>query len=133
MKVIKSGECINGICGEPFDKTDSFGNPLCVGDIVQIWHITSGEFDNGSGDGFTAVVNEKYTSFADGTHQENAEYSTFVMGIKDSVILQPDDFENDDGEGNLTGWCVKKIKCHSDTVIGEKWSSFGFNYCDVEI
>ena len=104
---------------------------FCVGDIVQIWHVYNGEIEIDSFNSLTAVVNEKYTSFSNGAHKENAEYDTFVIGLKDAVILQPDDFENDNG--NLTGWCVKKIKCHSDAVIGERWSEFGFNYCDVEI
>jgi hypothetical protein len=108
---IYSGTVRLGICGTKTPFTDVYGKHLFVGDIV-VTHT------DGWCAGMTAVVDNSFISYSDGTHVINTKdaLTQFVMGIRGL---------EDDPTGT---WKVNKIKDWSDVIEGEKWSNFGFSY-----
>lgn len=122
---IFSGNCLQGICGEPAGFKDMDGKPLHVGDIVQTFTVARREDDDGEwldfmGDKLTAVVSDAWESTFDGdemTYQRKPEGgSCYVMGIRSIPMDQP-------GE-----WRVRLVKSHRDVIDGEHWPAYGFRY-----
>ena len=106
-----SGNCRQGVCGTPTRFIDVQGKSLFVGDIVIVYS------DSYTPDHLTAVVDESFISYSDGTHVLTGKSdSAFIMGIKSSC-------ESEENE-----WNVLKVKDWSDAIEGEKWTAFGFNY-----
>jgi len=112
---IYSGDCRKGKCGSPTNMKDIGGNSLFVGDIVLLLH--AGEYYNGF-EGLTAVVDDSYISYSDGSHIENPDgQRSYIMGIGDEDITNKN-----------SNWSVKRVKSYKNVVNGENWSEFGFNY-----
>jgi hypothetical protein len=118
---IYSGNVRKGKCGEPTKLEDRNGKSLFIGDIVALFHtnksypedIQTSNFEN-----LTAIVDDKYISYSDGTHVESDEESQpFVMGIKDTDIMH-----------EKSEWSVELVKSYIEAVDGEHWKNYGFNY-----
>lgn len=124
MKVVKSGEVIIGRCGIKAG-TDSFGKELFVGDIVHFWCVKNDEVEWSSPS--LSVIAE-----CDGLN--NLGVQPFAFGIASATPLMPWDLDCDhegfigDDDKPLNGWVVKKVKDHSQCLVGENWSDFKFNY-----
>ncbi len=124
---IYSGECLQCECGinTPFKDID--GKELYTGDIVINYTIDKEGLLECIPDNLTAVVMNKYTTYADGKIELKDESAKpFIMGIAscEPVFIGPEtQFKSD---GNT--WVVKKVKDYRDVISGEKWTAFGFNY-----
>lgn len=109
-----SGNVNLGKVGEPTEKTDSFGKPLFVGDIVMSSNKNAeGVYCN---HGLSVVVSAEFSN--KGLAPENHSAGHFVMGIKNIDFMGKDADE----------WFVTKLKSHKDIVVGEHWKDYGFNY-----
>lgn len=118
---IYSGDCLLAKCGMPVSFEDLDGKELHTGDIVVLWYRNNEDEDWHSCKGLTAVVEDKYTSYSDGTIKITNDGNPFVMGIS-TVDLSAD-----------KQWGVELVKKYSDVVDGEHWSNFGFKYSSKEI
>ena len=88
--------------------------PLFTGDIVVLVAIDKDGIYSYMG-GLTAVVQNKYTTYTDGTIVLNDDPGEpFIMGIRDSVLGK--DF------------IVYLVKSYKNVVPWENWENFGFNY-----
>lgn len=116
---IYSGQCLMGDVGQPTNEVDMYGDPLFVGDIVQLWHgsyIGTDLEEWMPSDGLTAIVSNKYTSYTNGKHEVTNENATpFTMGISNVGVKGVD-------------WDVKLVKSHKDIIDGERIKSFGFRW-----
>ncbi len=130
-KILKSGEVCMGICGEPAGFTDSFGSPLYVGDLVNVYMERP--------DKRKAIRESSGPEYI--VHMDNED--PFIMGLKSSMnpvthyYLDGDESNEDDYDYRETHyinkdfpeddprylWLVAKIKDHKDTVHGERWGS----------
>lgn len=118
---VYSGNCLLAKCGVAVSFKDWNGEELHTGDIVLLWYRNNESEDWHSCDGLTAVVEDKYTSYSDGTIKIEKDGKPFVMGIL-SVDLMHD-----------KQWGAELVKKYSDVVDGEHWSNFGFKYSSKEI
>jgi len=130
-KILKSGEVCMGICGEPAGFTDSFGESLFVGDMVNVY------IERSDKRGATREVSGlEYV-----VHWDSEK--PFIMGLKSS--MHPVTHYYLDGEESHEGhydycethyindeylegdprylWFVVKVKDHKDTVHGERCGS----------
>lgn len=123
---VYSGEVLAGRCGIDAG-TDSFGEKLSVGDIVQYWTYNQGVKQLSWYSVGISVIVELGSDTTPGC-------DPFVMGLKGAKILMPKDLDCDhpDFDGNEDeepeGWVFVKAKDHSLVVDGEEWPSFGFSY-----
>jgi hypothetical protein len=94
MKVIKSGNCVMGVCGTPTPLTDIMGKELFVGDVVALYYknINSYEFSGT----YTYIADGQFDTFSNGAVVCCGVSRPFVMGIKDAGIGDK--------------WQVKKVK-----------------------
>ena len=124
-KILKSGPISMGVCGTPTSMTDSFGEKLYVGDIVNVWYAEPAPEGRS--------LNAEDPEFV--VQSEGEE--PFIMGMKGSYQLQTRYYLNgeESNEENYdyaesyyhseSGflWMIKKIKDHKDTVHRERWGS----------
>lgn len=117
-----SGRCCKGVIGTPVEFKDMNGVALHVGDIVQTFTVKSCEDDDGEwlemmGASLTAVVDDEWISYSDGTHIKNpSPRSPYVMGISSVPMHEP-------GK-----WRVRLVKSHRSVIEGEHWPEYGFSY-----
>lgn len=124
-KVLKSGAVSMGICGQPTDLTDSFGERLSVGDIVDVWYAEP------TPEGRTLQVEGPEFIVMD------EKGDPFIMGLRGSELLETryylDGEESDETNYDFAEtyyrssagflWLIKKIKGYEDVVHGECWGS----------
>lgn len=130
-KVLRSGSVYMGTCGEPAGMMDSFGEPLFVGDLVDVYcemPLRSGSSRNVNGpeyivkgdDGELFVMGLKSSTgrlteyYLDGekADENNYDYSETYF-VNDSYPETEPRWK----------WLVKKVKGYQDTVSGERWGS----------
>ena len=124
-KVLKSGTVPMGICGHPTNMTDSFGERLSVGDIVDVWYAEptpEGRALRAEGPEFIVM---------------NEAGKPFIMGLIGSRLLETryylDGEEADETHYDFAEtyyrssagflWVIKKIKGYEHVVHGECWGS----------
>lgn len=124
---ILSGKCYKGLVGKPTGQKAFCGTELCVGDIVLLWrgHYIDTDIENWTQAGMTAIVEDRYTTYSDGSVVINTEpqYDFYCMGIASCGFDDPE-------------WRIEIIKSHEDVIEGEHWRQYGFNYrtshvCDM--
>lgn len=147
VKILVSGsggfDHFHGYVGDPTKLYDSFGNQLCIGDLVLICYNSiyeKGKFSSTEyGVAYVCEENTSITNWTNTNHQ-------FVMGLSgtyDSLNKEymDIDFElNEDGEevwwddllDATDGWTVHKIKDHSDVAPGEKWDQIYLEEVEVK-
>jgi len=130
-KVLKSGKVYMGTCGEPTGLTDSFGEPLFIGDLVDVYsemplrcgscrdtygpeYIVTDENGKVFIMGLKNSLCKKTEYYLDGEETDGTEYDYSQTYYVDNVYP-----ETDPGYK----WVVKKIKGYQDTVDGECWGS----------
>jgi len=116
-----SGNCVLAKCGIEVSFKDIDGKDLHTGDIVVLWYRNNEDEDWHSCYGLTAVVEDKYTSYSDGTIKIEKDGKPFVMGIRTIDLLEDKQ------------WGAELVKKYSDVVDGERWPSYGFKYSSKEI
>lgn len=118
---VYSGECLQGVLGDPTDLKLITGEPLYVGDIV----ITSviDELGACTNNGLTAVVSDEFTTYSNGTiERKKEEPKYFIMGIKNVDFMGK----------NKEEWGITRVKSYKDVIEGENWKDYGFNYKVIE-
>jgi hypothetical protein len=113
---ILSGNSVKGRCGRETNLKDRLGKSLFVGDIVLLFHKDNFGLDRFRG--MTAVVDNEYTSYSDGSIVvSNQNPQAFIMGIASCDIMS----ENCE-------WSVERVKSYKRVVDMENWDQYGFNY-----
>lgn len=112
---ILSGDSVQGRCGKETNLKDRLGKSLFVGDIVALFYKDNLGLDQFQG--LTAIVDDEYTTYSDGSIIINQNPKAFVMGLKDCDIMLKN-----------CEWSVERVKSYKKVVDGESWHNYGFNY-----
>lgn len=119
-----SGNCCMCVVGDKTGSVDMNGDPVFVGDIVQLWHCNFVGTDYEEWHpttGLTAVVRNEFRTINHGykmtveNDEESDRMEPFTMGIKKSGVCG--------GE-----WAIKIIKSVADIVDGERLKDFHFRF-----
>lgn len=124
-KVLKSGTVPMGICGQPTDLTDSFGERLSVGDIVDVWYAEptpEGRALRAEGPEFI-VMNEAGKPFVMGLIGSKPLEIRYYLDGEESDETNYDFAETYYRSSAGFLWLIKKIKGYEDVVHGERWGS----------
>lgn len=124
-KVLKSGTVQMGICGQPTDLTDSFGERLSVGDIVDVWYAEptpEGRSLQAEGPEFI-VMDEKGDPFIMGLRGSEPLETRYYLDGEESDETNYDFAETYYRSSAGFLWVIKKIKGYEDVVHGECWGS----------
>lgn len=114
-----SGNCLLAECGIPVSFKDWNGADLHTGDIVLLWYrspLNDPDAAWETCEGLTAIVEDKYTTYSDGSIKISDQGNPFVMGIRTVDMAETKE------------WAVQLVKKYYDVVNGEHWSRYGFKY-----
>lgn len=116
---IYSGNSNMGRAGDPVGANDYYGNPLHVGDIVQLWEGTYVDTEDEFWTPYnklTAIVSDQFISYTDGTLSlKDGEIEFYCMGIASCGFDSPE-------------WQIRIVKSHREVIEGERWKAYGFSY-----
>lgn len=122
-KMLISGDCRIGYCGQYTPLFDSYGKPLKTGDLVQLSYYTNED----ELESFHGVQYVCHNQFKD----DGLDEKMFVMGIAKQHIAYLDgekttdldkaDFIETTVYQNHKEWRITKVKDWSETVDGELW------------
>jgi hypothetical protein len=116
----------HGFVGDKTNMSDSFGNPLSIGDVVIVSNQDEFAKQNkwlGNEYGIAFVCEEK-TEIANWTGQ-NHQYIMGIAAIWDSEVFKNNEINYEDDYWDdlynlMNGWIVHKIKDHNKLAIGEQ-------------
>lgn len=114
-----------GICGEPTNLTDSYGEELFVGDLVVVFSEEYKSYLNMCD--LEYIVNDADVPFIMGlknSYQKETEYYlNGELSNEKSYDFKADYYVSSNSENITSRWLIKKVKGYEDIVVGEKWGS----------
>ena len=121
MKKLYSGVYLMGICGEPTELVDSFGEALSIGDLVVIYNVERNQ-EISAGEPEYVVQCDNETPFIMGLKSCQRVTHYYLDGdeaTKNKYDWKEDTYVSKEGYE----WLVKKVKSYQKTVDGEVWGS----------
>ena len=124
VKHLYSGNVFMGICGEPTNLSDSYGEELFVGDLLVVFSEEHKNILNMCG--LEYVVNDSDSPFImglKGTHERKTEY--YLDGDysdETNYDYKIDYYVSNENSYELK-WLIKKVKGYESVVNGECWGS----------